>query len=644
MNELTKIGRYQIETLLGSGAYADVYRATDSVLRRTVALKVLKPALLADQEAYARFVQEAQIGAGLVHPRVAWVWDLGEADGRYFIAMRYVDGPSLDRVIREQGALGWEDACRIFNQVVEALAFSHGRGLVHRDVKPQNILISAAEGAVLTDFGLVRAMEASGSHTRTGALLGTPQYMAPEIWKGETAGPAADQYALGCVLAEMLTGACPFEAPTPPAVMMKHILEPAQFPARWPDGAPQSLSAALQKALAKTPAERFDSVQAFAEALMKKPAEAVSAPAVAAPQPAQASQPAGKPAPAPKLVNTTAKPLSAETFTANQVNAKQVTAKQVRALTFNAEPPPTKPPSQASPADPANQPRPEYHFTPEDEAAATALIASLPWLQGRVEVKSSGLLVTVGPDIDILFARIPAGEFWMGSDLTTHMDANLDEGPLHKVWVDEFWMARIPVTCGQYAKFVEATWHPMPTGWKKGGLFGGVKVEYVKEEPVVNVSWNDAAEFCDWAHVRLPTEAEWEKAARGSDQRIWPWGNEKCLPGQALPPCNVKDAYRKRPGPSKSWWMSSDSDSPYGIKDMAGNVWEWCQDWYQSDWYSHSPARNPTGPAGGEKRVLRGGSWFEKLTSARCASRCGEEPSWKDNFIGVRVVLSAPAK
>ncbi len=266
MPNFERLGRYQIEILLGSGAYAGVYRATDTILKRVVALKILKPALRADEKNLKRFFQEAQVMAELLHPRIAWVWDIDEVDNRFLIAMRYIAGASLGKVLTDQGPVPWTEALNYIEQVSEALNYAHRKGLVHRDVKPQNIIISPEEGAVLTDFGLVRAMESSGLSTRSGAILGTPQYIAPEVWLGEEATPATDQYALACVLAEMLTGHALFAASTPPAVMRNHF-EPIVFSRPWPPDMPQEIVQVLQKALAKEPQERYAQVAEFTREL-----------------------------------------------------------------------------------------------------------------------------------------------------------------------------------------------------------------------------------------------------------------------------------------------------------------------------------------------------------------------------------------
>lgn len=276
MTEPNRLGRYEIEALLGSGAYASVYRAVDRVLNRTVALKILKPALLADTQAVLRFKLEAQTMANLMHPHIAWVWDLGQVEDRFFIAMRYVDGPSLDRILADRGTFTFGQALGIIEQVIDALEYAHRNGLVHRDVKPQNIILSEQDGAVVTDFGLVRALESSGLSTGSGAIIGTPHYIAPEVWKGEGAAPAADQYAVACVLVELLTRQKLFAAPTPPAVMMKHF-EPVVWPVNWPPDTPPSIELVVNKALAKEAAGRYPTVSGFAQALHEAVATQFSA-------------------------------------------------------------------------------------------------------------------------------------------------------------------------------------------------------------------------------------------------------------------------------------------------------------------------------------------------------------------------------
>ena len=264
---MQKLGKYEIITLLGSGATAEVYHARDTILGREVALKVLKPALVPDQQAFARFIQEAQAAAGLFHPNIATVLDMGDADGRYFIAMRYIPGQSLDRILKDAGPLPWAETLRMAQQVGAALDYARQKGFLHRDVKPSNIVRTTEGEYVLTDFGLTRAMMSTGLTSHTGAVLGTPAYIAPEIWNGEPANPATDQYALACVIYEAMTGKVLFTGETPPAIMTKHVLKGAELPEAWPEGVPEDVQSPLERALANDSEKRFPDCSALTSAL-----------------------------------------------------------------------------------------------------------------------------------------------------------------------------------------------------------------------------------------------------------------------------------------------------------------------------------------------------------------------------------------
>jgi len=262
-----KLGKYEIREKLGEGATAEVYCAVDTSLDREVALKLLKPALVAETSTFERFRQEARAAAVLFHPNIATVFEIGEEEGRYFIAMRYIEGNSLDRVLKEDGPLPWDEVLRMATQLGEALDYAHGEGFLHRDVKPSNIIQSEKGEHVLTDFGLVRAMMNTGITTHTGALLGTPAYIAPEIWNGEDASPASDQYALACVLYEAMTGNVLFEGTTPQAIITRHLIKGPEFPETWPDGTPAGFQAVLQCALQANPLERYEKLMEFPSAL-----------------------------------------------------------------------------------------------------------------------------------------------------------------------------------------------------------------------------------------------------------------------------------------------------------------------------------------------------------------------------------------
>ena len=271
---LQRIAHYRILERLGAGTFAEVYKAVDERVNRTVALKVLKPAMVVgDPDALTRFLREARLAGELYHQRLAVVHDVGEDGGRYYLAMRYVNGPNLAQVLAERGPLPWDEVLRLTLQIAEGLAYLHARGIVHRDLKPQNILLEDGREVVLTDFGLSRALEASELSARSAASVGTPAYIPPEVWRDQPAGPAADQYALACVVAEMLTGKVLFSGSSAPAVMAKHF-GPPPLPATWPRGVPAGVGKVLRRALAQEPEARYPDVTAFARALQEPEVQA----------------------------------------------------------------------------------------------------------------------------------------------------------------------------------------------------------------------------------------------------------------------------------------------------------------------------------------------------------------------------------
>ena len=230
--------------------------------------------------------------------------------------------------------------------------------------------------------------------------------------------------------------------------------------------------------------------------------------------------------------------------------------------------------------------------------------------------------------------RIPAGEFLMGSN-EQDKQAVEDENPQHRVYLEEYWIGKYPVTNAQYAAFVNATGHETPEHWEKGRPPQGKE-----NHPVVQVSWHDAVAYCGWLSqvsgkpYRLPTEAEREKAARGTDGRVYPWGNQ-WDPKR----CNSEASGQLGTTPVGAYPQGA---SPYGLLDVAGNVCEWCQDWYDADYYASSPQRDPQGPRSGSHRVIRGGSWCGSEWYVRAAHRNGADPDFRSDAVGFRCVSQSP--
>ncbi|HEX5502687.1 MAG TPA: serine/threonine-protein kinase, partial [Thermomicrobiales bacterium] len=281
-------GRYRLDHLLARGGFARVFLGSDLRLRRYVAIKVLHPELLdapLDQDFRARFATEAAVVARLDHPNILGVHDYGEAEGTLYLVMPYVAGGTLEDRLRGTPGLGLDLAGHYLRQAAAALDYAHGHGVVHRDVKPQNMLLHAdGDRLLLADFGIARLIDAATALRSRTATLGTLAYMAPEQFQGR-AGPATDVYALGCVLFQLLTGEVPYTGPTE-QVMFAHVW--GAIPSvveRSRGSAPAALQAVVDRALAKRPEERFPSAGALVAAFDAAVGEAAPAPARADPPP-----------------------------------------------------------------------------------------------------------------------------------------------------------------------------------------------------------------------------------------------------------------------------------------------------------------------------------------------------------------------
>lgn len=273
MTNLQPIGQYRLEAQITSGRYADAYRAVDTVRKRTVTLQVLKTGQIPDGGAFQRFLQRAQAAADLVHPRLAWVWETGEADGAWYVAERHISGPTLRQRLAENGPLSWGEASQAIEQLAQGLDFTHSRGYIHGAVQPENIYLSAEQGAVLAGFGVPSPLpplptgEGPGVRGEGPGVRGdrSELYLAPEIWLGAQPSPASDRYALACVWVEMLTGRPLFAGGDIADIRQKHLSELC-LPDGWPDGVPWQIEPVLERALAKSPAERFASAAEMAAA------------------------------------------------------------------------------------------------------------------------------------------------------------------------------------------------------------------------------------------------------------------------------------------------------------------------------------------------------------------------------------------
>jgi beta-lactam-binding protein with PASTA domain/predicted Ser/Thr protein kinase len=257
--------RYRVLNRIGSGGMADVYCAEDLQLGRRVALKLLYRRFAEDEEFVERFRREASSAAGLQHPNVVAVFDRGEFDGTYYIAMEFLEGRSLKQIVRQEGALDPDRAIDLVVQILKAARFAHRRGIVHRDIKPHNVIVDDEGRAKVTDFGIARA--GASDMTETGSIMGTAQYLSPEQAQGHPVDARADLYSIGVVLYELLTGRVPFDAESAVTIALKQVSEEPVPPSELNPAVSEPLEDVVMQALQKDPANRFADADAFIRAL-----------------------------------------------------------------------------------------------------------------------------------------------------------------------------------------------------------------------------------------------------------------------------------------------------------------------------------------------------------------------------------------
>ncbi|MBI5961789.1 MAG: serine/threonine protein kinase, partial [Chloroflexi bacterium] len=263
-------GQYELRELLGVGGMGAVYRAYQPNLKREVAVKVLPVSLASEPDYMQRFHREAETAASLEHPHIIPIYDYGMEQGTTYIVMRMLTGGTLtdrmnQREVDRRPLPVLSEVARLLTQLAGAFDYAHSRGVIHRDIKPSNIMFDHQGNAFLVDFGIAKLLASTSALTSTGAVLGTPLYMAPEQWRAEQPMPATDQYAMGVTVYQLLTGRVPFEAPTPYGLMIKHLNETPPPPHEMRSDLPANLSVILERAMAKDPTQRFTNMSTFAQ-------------------------------------------------------------------------------------------------------------------------------------------------------------------------------------------------------------------------------------------------------------------------------------------------------------------------------------------------------------------------------------------
>ncbi len=585
-----KVGRFTVRQLLGEGGFGAVYLAHDPDLDREVALKV--PGTLTP-ESRAEFLREARAAAKIMHANVCQVFEVSATDNPPYIVSQYVGGGTLAGYIQKaNGKLPVADALKIAGKIADGLAAAHAKNIVHRDLKPGNILYDhEGDDFLITDFGLAKVL-AQESAT-TGRVVGTPKYMSPEQFgdgnKAGDIGPRSDVYALGVILYELLTGTAPFNAPSMLGMMLAHVSSQPEPPSARRADLGTAYDALVLKALAKAPTDRYASVKEFGDAIR-----------AAAQPPAPPVPPAAQP-PAPA---------ARASWFASVKGLADTISKALR---------PKGPPDFV----------PGMALRPGDQYG-------LP-LPGGAR---------------LAFAHCPPGTFLMGSP-TYEQGRSAGETQHRVALTTAFGIGVGPVTRAEFALFVEETKYRTraeiandKANWRDPGF------KQTDAHPVVGVSWNDAGAFCAWAsnvcqrEVRLPTEAEWEYACRGGTTTAFHFGAQ--LNGTQAN-CNGNQPYgTEERGPfvretTPVGQYARKFPHPWGLLDMHGNVWEWCADWYDAEYYERSPKADPRCDDGDRRtKVLRGGSWSHFAKLCRAAYRVWNEPANRNNYTGFRVVCPEP--
>jgi len=642
-----KLGPYEIIEVIGSGGMGIVLKAFDTKLQRVVAIKLLAPALAHNATAVKRFLREARAAAAVSHDHVVTIFAVEETSCPPYLVMECIGGQSLQQKVDRWGQFETAEVLRIGMQIAEGLAAAHKQGLIHRDIKPGNILLeNGVERVKITDFGLARAVDDVGM-TQTGHVTGTPEYMSPEQAKGEPLDARSDLFSLGSVLYTMCTGRPAFRADTTVGVLRRVCDDHPRPIAEVNPDIPDGLVAIIDKLMAKQPQDRLQSAREVAELLSSYLA--------------WWQQPDARPAPAIPGRTQVARHRKVLSILALAMTAVALVWVAGLFLLWNwrpwhveSAPVTTLPKAIDSPV------VPELEILPR-------LLADAPFDEQQAKSHQEGWAAIAGVPVEfedplgIRFKFIPPGSFDMGR---TGEEVNLllrqleldkagefakfgvqSSMPQHKVRLHRpFYLGVHEVTVAQFRTFVDETGYQTtlesvsspPFVWKQMLDF-----EKPDDLPVMAVSWEDATAFCRWLSKRhgmtydLPSEAQWEFACRAGSSGRWSCGDDTIhLADHAV--CAIEKVMRPLP-------VGSKQPNAFGLYDMHGNADEWCRDWHKRDFYARLPwddpvcLETPADPASG--RAIRGGNWTSPAWATQSADRSYDFPGLPVRWHGFRVAI-----
>ncbi len=721
-------GRYQLDSCIGSGGMGEIYRARRLHIGDTVAVKVLRPDVIENEKTRQRFYREARAAAMLHHPNAVVIHDFGEdTDGTAYIVMELLIGRSLRQLLVESGTVAPRRAYGIMRQACAALDAGHRNGIVHRDIKPDNIYLldthDDEDHVKILDFGIAKLADKALDTlsieeqrlTNVGTVIGTPHYMSPEQCQGEEADSRSDIYSLGVVLYEMLTGVVPFVAKTPTGVAIKHVTEQPRPLREMNPALNPAIENVVLRALSKDATSRpqnaieltrdFDlairsdsnyenSTVRFSDSGEQKTVAPLATPDGRG---TEVLKPAANTGGQPRVetqqqsYDTVVSPSATDTLgksateslpsAGTEVLTKSKTTGEQKLGTVDLKTQVMETPEPVAPAAPVAKepavkadkpPKQEIKAGKKDKAepAKPAESAKAPASKPVTATKTAEpapaksrtpLLIGVGALLLILAVlgawmlgggdETPQSQTATNSTSQTATTSNSptassnqfpqtstpegmvlvingvlqvgrdggkeNEAPPHVVTLKAFFIGKTEVTNEEYQAFVTQTGHAAPPSWNGGTVPAGSE-----KLPVTDVSWEDANDFAKWAGKRLPTEEEWEYAARGSNSdNLYPWG-AKWLDGAA----NVlKDGAGLNQLSAVGQFAAG--AGPFGALDMIGNAWEWTA----SD-YKAYPGGTINPPTAGYKnlKVIRGGSFNTPFADATATLRSGWPASRKD--------------
>ncbi len=619
-----KIGKYDIIAPLGKGAMGVVYKAYDPGIGRHVALKTVQLSLLEahDSEVARRFQREAQAAGNLNHPNIVAIYEFGEDAGRAFIAMEYVEGRTLADLFNEGHKFIISEIHRILSGVLAALDYSHHMGVIHRDIKPGNIMMDNAGTVKVMDFGVARIE--SSNLTQVGTIIGTPRYMSPEQLLGDSGDPRSDLYSTGILLYELLTCERAFDGSSFVSVSYKVIHSDLLPPSLLRPTVPDVWDELLAKACAKQADHRYQSADKF-------------------------------------LADLEQSLLPRKEVHEDSFHAPDATTQRI------SEPSPSSRPDDGRKAPPLK--KKGRKMIPVMILMAIIVSIALSIWKMRHQSETIAPVAKSPPgktfkDCDACpeMVVLPAGDFLQGSaDTDENGDAN--ESPEHLVSVDyTLAVSRYEITRGEFARFVEeighqgggcstynGSWEMDPErSWQSPGF------EQNDRHPATCISWNDAQAYIQWLskktdqEYRLLSASEWEYAATSGQEKtkglvplpspdcdsanVADQSTETTYPGWDIVQCRDNFVHTAPVGSFKA--------NAFGLHDMMGNVFEWVTDCWNISYQGAPKDGSPWAGGDCNLRVLRGGSWFTSPDYLRATFRNRFDPGYRSSSFGFRVARS----